>query len=195
MKSYLKQIHDNLVQDTVNINEVMAFNALKKQAIDESFQLFEQAEKGSFNLNDFNSKMPILSTFNVFEPTRTAFDNMLDVEKIDLISNTELGKMLSNYYKIDFSKGTNEVIKSRTRTFTDHAALRLTTRESVYNFSGANLNIKSNADSRIYRDEEVIVDLMSMGMTMFFFNMELNGRKEGIKEILLYLDKEIETMK
>lgn len=194
-KNYLIEIHKNLVQDTIKINETLVFNALKKKAIDESFKLFEQASEGGFNLDDFAAKMAVLSSFQVFEPTRTAFDNMLDVEKIDLITNTDLRLLLSNYYKTDFNIGTNEVIKIRTRAFTDRVATRLTTKESVYNFSGAELAIKTNADSKIYQDEVVIVDLMSMGMTMFHYNMELNRNKSKIKYMLNYLGSEIDVMK
>lgn len=194
-KNYLIEIHKNLVKDTISINETIAFNLLKKNAINASYKLFEQASTGTFNINDFTAKMPLLSSFNVFEPTRTAFDNMLDVEKIDLITNTQLRMMLTDYYNIDFSKGTHEAIKLRTRTFTDHAAVRLTTKEFVFNFSNANLNIKTNADSKIYQDEVVIVDLMSMGMTMFHYDIELNRRKDEIQTMLSFLSTEIKSVK
>ena len=191
--TYLTEIKKNLIRDTVLVNRVLNFNTEKRQALDRTFKMFERSTKGDFNLNEFNAEMPILTSYNLFIPVKTAFNNLLDVEKIDLISNLELRTLLSEYYNADFNMGTQEVIKSRTREFTDYAGSKLTTRERILAFSTASLAIKTNAMSEIYKDEKLMFLLLNMGMTMGFHNNELLRIKEQITSILLLLDSEIES--
>ena len=80
---YLKEIRKNLAQDTIRINQVLAFNNSKRNAINETFKLFETSSKGNFNLADFAGRMNPLSQFNIFIPVRIAFNNLLDVEKAE----------------------------------------------------------------------------------------------------------------
>jgi len=77
---YLTEIRKNLVQDTLRINDVLSFNEAKRQAIIETYQIFEKATEKGFNLTDFAMKMNPLSQYRLFYPLQTAFNNLLDVE-------------------------------------------------------------------------------------------------------------------
>ena len=189
---YLKEIHKNLVQDTMRINQVLAFNNSKSNAIDETFKLFETASKGNFNLPDFAGRMNPLSQFNIFVPVRIAFNNLLDVEKIDLISNLELRKKLSEYYNEDYETGTQEVVKLRTRAFTEYAGRQLTTQEYVKLRTNATVQIKTNGMSEIYKDENMIYHLINMKITINYHNGELQYLKEQVKNLLSLLESVID---
>ena len=188
---YLKEIHKNLIQDTIRINQVLGFNASKSNAIDETFKLFEKSSKGNFNLNDFAGRMNPLSQFNIFIPVRIAFTNLLDVEKIDLISDLELRTKLSEYYNEDYETGTQEVTKLRTRAFTEYAGRELTTQEFVRFRSDAYVQIKTNEMSEIYKDETMIYHLMNMDVTIDYHNGELNYIKQQIKDLLSLMETEV----
>ena len=189
---YLTEIKKNLVKDTIQINNVLSFNKSKSKAIIETFKVFEKASTNGFNLNDFGAKMNALSQYNVFSPLRTTFNNLLDVEGIDIISNLELRTKLSDYYNSDYDKGTQEVIKSRTRDFTDYAGYQLTTQESVYSFSQARLDIKTSSMSQLYKDQQMATLLMHMAKTIEYHNQEMEYLKNQILDMLSLLDAQIE---
>ncbi len=189
---YLKEIHKNLVQDTIRINQVLAFNTLKSNTIDETFKLFESASKGNFNLLDFAGRMNPLSQFNIFVPVRIAFNNLLDVEKIDLISNLDLRTKLSEYYNDNYEIGTQEVVKLRTRAFTEYAGRELTTQENVKTTTNATVQIKTNGMSEIYKDETMIYHLMNMRVTIGYHSGELQYIKQQVKTLLSLLESEID---
>ena len=189
---YLVEIRKNLVQDTIQINNVLSFNKSKTQAIIETFHIFERASENDFVLTDFAMKMNPLSQYKLFNPLQTTFNNLLDVEGIDLISDLELRTKLSAYYNTDFEKGTQEVVKSRTREFTDYAANQLSTQETVYFFSNAKLDIKTNSMSEMYKDEEIVFLLMNMAKTIEYHDREMAYVKDQIRDILSLLDAEIQ---
>ncbi|WKK66489.1 DUF6090 family protein [Lutimonas zeaxanthinifaciens] len=188
---YLGEIRKNLVQDTTSINKVLAFNNSKKNAINETFKLFETSTKENFNLADFAGRMNPLSQFKIFIPQRIAFNNLLDVEKIDLISDLELRTKLSEYYNEDYEKGTQEVTIQRTRAFTEYAGRQLTTQEIVKLNTDATVQIKSNAMSEIYKDELMIYHLLNMSITINYHNGELKYLKQQVKSLLSLLESEI----
>jgi hypothetical protein len=192
--AYLTEIRKNLVQDTIQINDVLSFNRSKRQAIIQTFQIFENASENGFNLTDFAMKMNPLSQYSVFTPLRTTFNNLLDVEGIDIISNLELRTKLSDYYNTDFEKGTQEVIKSRTRVFTEYAGFQLTTQETVQSFSGARLDIKTNSTSELHQDQKMISLMMHMAKTLEYHDSELSSIKIQIRDVLSLLDSEIEDL-
>lgn len=189
---YLTEIKKNLVKDTIQINNVLAFNRSKRTAIIETFQIFEKAPANGFNLSDFGAKMNTLSQYSVFSPLRTTFNNLLDVEGIDIISNLELRTKLSDYYNSDYEKGTQEVIKSRTRDFTDYAGYQLTTQETVYSYSKTKLDIKTNSMSELYKDQQMVTLMMHMAKTIEYHNLEMEYLRNQILDILSLLDAEIE---
>ena len=190
---YLTEIRNNLVQDTIRINDVLSFNEAKRQAIIETYQIFEKASENGFNLTDFAPKMNPLSQYRVFDPMQTAFNNLLDVEGIDLVSNLQLRTKLSDYYNADYEKGTQEVIKSRTRNFTDYAGYQLTTQETVQAFANTRLDIKTNSMSELYKDHKMITLMMHMAKTLEYHDIQMRSIKGKIQEMLDLLDTEIKS--
>ena len=182
-----------MVQDTIRINDVLSFNEAKRQAIIETYQIFEKASEKGFNLTDFALKMNPLSQYKVFDPMQTAFNNLLDVEGIDLVSNLQLRTKLSDYYNADYEKGTQEVIKSRTRNFTDYAGYQLTTQETVQAFANTRLDIKTNSMSELYKDHKMITLMMHMAKTLEYHDIQMRSIKGKIQEMLDLLDTEIKS--
>ncbi len=190
---YLTEIRNNLVQDTLQINTVLTFNESKRQAIIETYQIFGEVPEKGFNPIDFAMKMNPLSQYRVFYPKQTAYNNLLDVEGIDLVSNLQLRTKLSDYYNSDYEKGTQEVIKSRTRDFTDYAGYQLTTQETVQAFANTQLDIKTNAMSELYKDHKMITLMMHMAKTLEYHDNEMRSIKSRIQEMLSLLDTEIKS--
>ena len=107
-KAYLEEIRSNLLQGSLRLEAVITFNVNKIQLVDEMLQIFvdtltnqERYQIFSKNANDF-------TYYEVFDPVRIAFNNMLSAESIDLIENNELRKAFSEYYNYDYLGGNSE---------------------------------------------------------------------------------------
>ncbi len=115
--NYLVEINRNLNEDLKKIEEVLEFNNEKARAINEALVLIGNPMDEKVRINNFVKFMPILSTYESFNPIKISFDNMISSQSIDLISNNKLKKLLSEYYSFDFYGGTQEQIKILTRKF------------------------------------------------------------------------------
>lgn len=181
---FLKEIKENLLKDTAQIGEVLRFNLKKEDLIKKTMHRFEKAETDAFDLSAFGSDMSVLGTYDNFHPNRTAFDNLLDTESIGLISNKDLRTLISKYYKFDFEKGTQETVGYRTRSFTEKAAMQLTTQENINRMYGVNLDLKSSTNTRIYKDENIITGMVHMSIAMSYQNELLTNTLNEVNRIL-----------
>jgi len=188
-KSYLMEIRKNLINDTIRINEIHEFNLRKDTVVRYVFRVFEKASSENPDLLSFEDNMDIMGSYDSFSPSRTAFDNLMDVESLDIISDLPMRIMLSNYYNTDFEKGTQEAVKLRTRKFAEYAIKYLITKESVFEMTQVTLKIKSRNNSKIYEDEIIIGSLINMMVTTGFQNRILENTKDQIKEILVLLNE------
>ena len=115
--NYLVEISKNLNEDLKKIEEVLEFNTEKARVINEALVLMGNPMDAKVRINNFVKFMPILSSYESFNPIKISFDNMISSQSIDLISNNKLKKLLSEYYSFDFYGGTQEQVKILTRKF------------------------------------------------------------------------------
>lgn len=167
---FLMEIKDNLLKDKAQIDQVLKFNKKKEVTIQTIMYSFEKARTDAFDLNTFSQHMGVLGSYEHFLPNRTAFDNLLDTESVSLISNNDLRTLLSKYYKFDFMSGTQETVSYRTRSFTETASSHLTTKESINRMYGVNLDLKSNTNTQIQKDENIITSMVYMSVVMSYQN-------------------------
>ncbi|WP_400075447.1 DUF6090 family protein [Winogradskyella sp. R77965] len=192
--SYLSEIKENLIKDTLNINSTVNFHKRKFDTIANVFGLFEVAKQGKPYFYKLRPKIEVLTDFKVFMPVRTGFDNMVSSEKIGLIRNKKIRTILSNYYS-DFSyrDGTQERTKQLTREFTDDIIPQLMTKEFFQSFMGLDLDLKSNDDVKIYNNDTLISSLFVMMQNSDVLVKELITRKIAIKDIINQIDKELDN--
>ncbi len=115
--NYLVEISKNLNEDLKKIEEVLEFNNEKARVINEALVLMGSPMDEKVRISNFIKFMPILSSYESFNPIKISFDNMISSQSIDLISNNKLKKLLSEYYSFDFYGGTQEQVKILTRKF------------------------------------------------------------------------------
>ncbi len=191
-REYLVEIQNNLINDQISIQESLEFNATKTEAIFNSLQLFSKVEDVESFMQKFIPQMPKLASFSVFNPIRVAFENMLSAEKIDLIHNTELRKLLTEYYSsniIDF--GTQERVKEITRKFIDEISPLIVNWEQIHQLAGVRLQIKSVKAIDFYKNELIISRLFIMNKNIEAQNMELDYSNVQIEKIIQYIDVEL----
>ena len=108
-----------------------------------------------------------LSDFQVFTQNRTAFDNMISAENIDLISEDSLRSLVSSYYaERDLLRGTQERIKELTRKFTDHISPLLVNKEVIGSFLGESENLVPAEQIMLRTDRTLLAYLTTMQMSL-----------------------------
>ncbi|KPM32933.1 Hypothetical protein I595_1360 [Croceitalea dokdonensis DOKDO 023] len=181
---YLQQIRISLNNDLENIKETKEFNALKASYIDSTFIALEQSSNPEKYVPTITNYIPRMTEFAVFYPNSIAFENMTASENIDLITNTELRKDLSIYYKIDFVNSTQERIKEQTRQFADDIFPKLGNKQTLKQFAQHDSHLRDISEVSIHTDVQVYTHLLNMAFIMDSQNELLDATIEDIKRLL-----------
>lgn len=186
---YLSQIRDNLTQDMNNIDYTIKFNVQKEEAIRDAFKLFGTVQDMDSLSIGIQILMKTLPNYQIFNSTRTAFDNMLNANSIDLIRNNQLRQDLSAYYsEIDTEYSTQGRIVQSNRKFVDDISPLLMTREFLQMSMSANLDIQSNRDVKIHKDQRTLGNLFQLYMATVAQDGYLYSTRDRVKELLEKID-------
>lgn len=189
---YLAEIQQNLAQDTISINNAMRFYTRKAKLVEETFALFELGNSQKPYVYQLLPKMDTLTSFEVFIPTRTAFDNMLASETIDLIQSKNLRSSLSEYYSLlDFQSGTQERAKESTRTFTDVIGPKMISKELIQAYLGVDISYPSINEIQIHKDPQVGSRLFTLYMNSTILLEELETNKMDAKKNIALIEQEL----
>ena len=189
---YLAEIQQNLVQDTISINRAIQFYTRKAKLVEETFALFELGNSEKPYVYQLLPKMDTLTSFEVFIPTRTAFDNMVASETIDLIQSKTLRSSLSEYYSLlDFQSGTQERAKESTRTFTDVIGPKMISKELIQAYLGVEISYPSIHEIQIHKDPQVGSRLFTLYMNSTILLKELETNKKDAKMNIERIEQEL----
>ncbi len=191
-QEYLGEIKQNLEKDTLSIHKVIQFYKRKSELVKETFGLFELAYEGKPYINQLLPKMDTLTSFEVFVPVRTAFDNMVAAETVDLIQNKPLRNALSQYYsQLEYQSGTQERAKEVTRTFTDVISPKMMSKELIQIYLNKNVGYPTIMEVNIHQDKEIASKLFTQYMNSEILTRELENSKEEIKAILKLIEQNL----
>ena len=193
---YLEQIRDNLRSDIGSIDHTLEFNVEKKAAIRNAFELFGSVEDLDSLVNGFQNFMRILPNFQLFISTRTAFDNMLNANSIDLIRDNSLRQGLSSYYSgMNTEYSTQGRVVLSNRKFVDDLTPLVMTREFVQETMGADLDIKSNEEVRFHKDDRTLGNLFQLYMTTVSQDSLLVNTRGDIEQLIEQINFYLESIR
>ncbi|WP_445384415.1 DUF6090 family protein [Robiginitalea sp. IMCC44478] len=187
---YLREIKGNLQADRETLKSVLSFNTLKDSVLDTTLKMFfSDSSEVAFALT-FESRMPLLAQYQVFESNRIAFENMLGAQSIDIITDDSLRILLSSYYRDrGFDDGTQERVKQLTRIFVDNITPKLMNAEIIQKYYGKASDFESAAEISMKKDRQLFGDLFGMQQNLFSHNIYLEELGAEIK----LLDAAIQT--
>ena len=186
---YLLQIRDNLQQDTGNLNNALAFNQEKIQAIKDTYQIFGTIRNRDSLAVAFAKKMIVLPNFRVFIGTRTAFDNMLNANSIDLISDQDLRQALSAYYSnLQIEYGTQERVVMSNRNFVDYVSQSVVTKEFLSDKMDAKLDLPENKTFSLHQDPVAAGSLFQLYMVTTTQDLYLKNTRETVEKLTQMID-------
>ena len=193
--SYLKDIRLNLNDDLETIDEVVEFNERKNILTDSMFYTLGNQTNPEVYMPIVLRYMYTLTNYDIFEPNRIAFDNMVAAENVDLISNGGLRTKLSQYYKREFNTTTQESVKQRSRQLGDYVAIAAFNKQSLKSLVNHDSNLRDVSEVKIHEDPKVYSILFNMLMTTQAQNETLIGVQLVIRELITLIDKEIDNRK
>ncbi len=191
-QSYLKDIRENLSDDIETMNSVIDFNTNKSILMDSIFITLELHDDPRIYMPDVIKYMFTVSLYQVFEPNRIAFDNMVSSENIDLITDKNLRALLATYYKKEFNSTTQESVKQRTRQFADYVALESFNKQSIKALVGHNSSLMDIDKVSIHKDSKFYAYLFSILMSTQSQSTTLKEVQAEIRTIINHLDEQIE---
>lgn len=189
--SYLKDIKVNLEDDLKSIDSVVEFNDLKIDLTDSTFYALEQSSNPKIYMPTIVKYMYTLTMYEVFEPNRIAFENMVASENVDLITNTNLRSRLTQYYKREFKSTTQESVKERSRQLGDYAGIAAFNKQTIESLINYSSSLKDISEVTIHKDPKIYSYLFNMLMTTQSQSETLVITQQEIRELVTLIDKEL----
>ena len=191
--SYLKEIKSNLQEDLTRLEFVHSFNKKKSATIDSVLYLLGRETNPINYTPRFVQFMPVLTSFEIFSPVNTAFENMVSSENIDLIDDQELRQALSIYYSTNYMDGTQERVKLMSRTFGDNIGPLILNQQLFKMVMNHESHIQDMSEVSIHKNEMVYSDLLTLHMNLVTHD-DFLGRSEAsvnslIEKIESYLSQ------
>lgn len=188
-KTYLIEIKENLKTDLVTIDSTLIFNKTKKAAILYVFQGFSKSSSGN-DVLILKNKVMTLGVYHHFFPNDLGFKNLISAENIGLIRDDELRKHLLKFYNFDFKGGIQERMRLVTRDFVDYTAPMISTKEHFENMYNVSLDIPSNSDVDLSKDQQLLSLLFLMDVVIDFQNNLLLETKKDIQNLISAIENQ-----
>ena len=192
-QAYLLEIRNNLQQDSLKLQLVLDFNRNKVKIVEDMLQIFidtltnqERSVILNKNANDF-------TYYEVFDPVRIAFNNMLSAESIGLIRNNELRKSLSEYYNYPYLDGVQNRISVLNRRVVDEHYPKFFTKEFVQNWIGFSSKMPPLSDLEIETDNKLMSDLFGIKMIINVQNELIKNTQKRNQELMALLNSNLKN--
>ena len=190
--SYLKDIKANLMDDIKAIDGVIDFNENKTILTDSMFHALESYSNPEIYMPIIIKYMFTLTAYDVFEPNRIAFDNMVGAENVNLITNTNLRYRLSQYYKKEFTSTTQDNVKQRARQFGDYVATASFNKQTIKSLVNYNSSLKDVSNVTLHKDPKVYAYLFAMLMSTKSQTETLKKSRFEIQQLIQLINQQIQ---
>lgn len=145
-------------------------------------------KKQPIYVRNFSILMPILSSYDLFNPTRVAFDNMTSSGNIDILKSNELRKEISKYYSSRLMHTIQDQLIVTTQDFLNNISPKLVSKSLIKFTFNFDFDLRSNEEIKIYNDPYVIADLFVMRNKTKAHNKALLELKTQIKALIIGID-------
>ncbi|MFZ6053027.1 DUF6090 family protein [Halocola ammonii] len=191
-QAYLKEIRNNLQQDSANLKKVLDFNLNKIKIVDEMLQIFIDTLSNEERYRIFSKNADDFTYYEVFAPVRIAFNNMLSAESIDLIANNELRNALSEYYSYPYLDGVQNRIVVINRRVVDEHFPKFFTKEFVATRMGVSSKMPALTELNIATDQKLMSDLFGIKMILSVQNELIENTQKLNLELLSLMNADLD---
>ncbi|MAB47293.1 MAG: hypothetical protein CMC05_01555 [Flavobacteriaceae bacterium] len=192
-QAYLLEIRNNLQQDSLKLQEVLDFNENKDKIVEDMLQIFVDTLTNKERFRILNKNANDFTYYEVFDPVRIAFNNMLSAESIGLIGNSELRKALSEYYNYPYLDGVQNRISVINRRVVDEHYPKFFTKEFVQNWMGFSSKMPPLSDLDIATDNRLMSDLFGIKMIINVQNELIKNTQKRNQEVVALLNSNLKN--
>lgn len=189
----LLEIKHNLNEDLQNIERILNENAIKIEAIDTSFYFMSKMNKKPSFAKELANQMSTLTNYDLFHPTRVAFDNMISSGSIDILLSDKLRNDISRYYSSNLLDGIQDQIIVTTQGFLNEAAPQMVNKTMMKTITNLDFDVRPLESITVYKDPNVISDLFVMRNKTREHNFILNTLETKIKALIASIDSYLDT--
>ena len=190
-QAYLMEIKSNLQQDSLRLETVLNFNDNKQIIVEEMLQIFVDTLSNKERFRIFNKNANDFTYYEVFDPVRIAFNNMLSAESIGLIEDSKLRKTLSEYYNFDYLNGVQNRIAVINRRVVDESYPKFFSKEFLAHWMGISSNMPSVKDLDIATDTKLMSDLFGIKMIIAVQNELIRDTQKRNHELMAMVNAEL----
>jgi hypothetical protein len=192
-QAYLLEIRNNLQQDSLKLQEVLDFNKNKSKIVEDMLQIFVDTLTNQERFGILNKNANDFTYYEVFDPVRIAFNNMLSAESIGLIRNYELRKSLSEYYNYPYLDGVQNRISVLNRRVVDEHYPKFFTKEFVTNWMGFSSKMPPLSDLEIEKDNKLMSNLFGIKMIINVQNELIKNTQKRNQELMTLLTSNLKN--
>ena len=154
------------------------------EILETMLQIFADTLTNEERFRIFNDNANDFTFYQVFDPVRIAFNNMLSAENIDLITNRELRQALSEYYNYPYLDGVQNRVSVLNRRVVDEHYPKFFTKEFVAQWMGIPSKLPPVSELDIAADNKFISDLFGIKMVVLNQNQLILNTQEQNRELI-----------
>jgi len=190
-QAYLKEMGIYLQRDSLSLIRVMKFNTKKAKFVDEMLQIFTDTLTNKERFEIFNKNANEFTFYEVFDPVRIAFNNMLSAENIDLIANPKLREALSRYYNYPYLDGVQNRIIVVNRRIVDEHYPKFFSKEFVQEWMGISSKMPPLSELDIATDKRLMSDLFGLKMIIIHQNELISNTQNQNVELIALINSNL----
>ncbi|MGS2727350.1 DUF6090 family protein [Psychroserpens sp. BH13MA-6] len=191
--AYLHEIRSNLQQDSLQLLKVLRFNDNKTKLVEDMLRVFVDTLTNEERFQIFNMNANDFTYYEVFDPVRIAFNNMLSAESIALIDNSELRDALSEYYNYPYLSGVQNRVAVINRRVVDEHYPKFFTKEFAANWIGIATKLPAVQDLDITTDKKLMSDLFGIKMILPIQNKLIADTQQLNQELMTLIHSDLEN--
>ena len=190
-RSYMQELKNNLIADSVEIKKDLVFNKKKLEIVGEFLKIFEVQLTNEERFAIFEEYSKPFTSYRVFNPKMTTWNNLLSSEKLSVLKDTNLRNLLIDYYGYDYSGGVQERIVFMNRKIIDDNYKKFVTKQFVQNNYGISTQFSDNSSLSVHLDQEFFSDLYGVSYIINLQNTFFEDLLRKIRSMIELLDENL----
>ncbi|NKI30951.1 DUF6090 family protein [Croceivirga thetidis] len=189
---FLTEIRNSLVSDSTQITEILEFNKGKVKIVQGFMGLFADTLSPDQRFTIIEKYTRPFTEYQVFLPNKTAWNNLITSERLNLIQNRDLRTLLMEYYAFDYDSSVQERLKFMNRKVVDEVFPKFFTKEFVAKNLGITTDFPSKDENKLHLNQTFLSDLYGIVYLINLQNEFLKDINLNITEALELIDKQLE---
>ena len=190
--AYLEEVLVSLKSDINKIDDVLKFNIEKDSIVTNLMLLFKADLTNDQRMAIIENYATPFTSYELFSPNATAWNNFVSAENINLIENEDLRKKLVAYYSFDYNGSVQERIMIMNRKVIDENFPKFFTREYTLKTLNLDTKLPTNKEFNLHLNQRFLSDLFGIRYLIKMQNDFLNHTSIEIKALKTLINQELE---